>query len=111
MLLSRYAKAVAGVLVTVAAFVASVMTDGITPQEWVLIAGTAFSAVGVGIVPNLDSGVAVYAKGVVAFFVAGTGSLAVLIAGGLTPTEVIEAVVAAAAAVGVTTLLPNAQSE
>lgn len=108
MLLSRYAKAVAGVLVTVGAFVASVLTDGISPQEWVLIAGTGASAVGVGIVPNLPSGVAEYAKGFVAFFVAGSTALSVLILGGLTVAEAIEVGVVAFAAIGVTVLKGNA---
>jgi hypothetical protein len=108
MSLARYAKAAAGVLVTVGAFVASVLTDGISPQEWVLIAGTGASAVGVGIVPNLPAGVASYAKGFVSFFVAGTTALSVAILGGLTVAEAIEVGVVAFAAVGVTVLSPNA---
>lgn len=106
--LKRYAKAAGGVMVTVAAYVASVMTDGVTPQEWVLVAGAFFTAVGVGVVPNLDEGIARYAKGAVAFFVAGTASLSILILGGLTPVEVVEVVAAALGAVGVTLGLRNA---
>jgi hypothetical protein len=107
-LLKRYAKAVGGVVVTVAVFVAAQLTDGITAQEWVLIVGTLFSSIGVGIVPNLDAGVAGYAKGFVSFFVAGTATMAVLINGGLTQAELIESIAAALAAVGVTVLRTNA---
>jgi len=103
---AKYRKAVAVVVVTVASFVVTVLTDGITPQEWVLIAGVGVNAAGVAVVPNLDAGIGTVAKTVVSALLAGLTLLATAVLGGLTPTEVIEVLLACAAAVGVTAL-PN----
>jgi hypothetical protein len=105
-LLAKYRKAAAVVAVTVLTFVASVATGGIDPHEWVLIAGVAVNAVGVAVVPNLDSGVGAVAKSVVSFLLAGLTVLATAVLGGLDAAELVEVVVAALAAVGVTAL-PN----
>jgi len=103
---AKYRKAIAVVVVTVASFVVTVLTDGITPQEWVLIAGVGVNAAGVAVVPNLDAGIGAVAKTVVSALLAGLTLLATAVLGGLTSTEVIEVLLACAAAVGVTAL-PN----
>lgn len=103
---AKYRKAVAVILVTVATFVSSVLTGGISAQEWVLIAGVAVSATGVALVPELDAGIGQIAKTLVTFLTAGLTVLATVILGGLTAPEVIEVVVAALASIGVTAL-PN----
>lgn len=103
---AKYRKAVAIVLVTIATFVSSVLTGGISAQEWVLIAGVAVAAFGVAVVPELDAGIGAVAKTVVTFLTAGLTVLATVILGGLTAPEVIEVIVAALASIGVTAL-PN----
>jgi hypothetical protein len=109
--LLRYAKALGAVLVAVVTAVIAALTDNFfTAQEGVVVAGVGVSAVGVAIVPNLAAGVAAYAKAIVAFLGAGLGAVAVLMAGGLTLAEVLEAVVAAAAAVGIVAAVPNANA-
>lgn len=102
----KYLKAFGVVAVTVLTFAVSLATNGITDQEWVLIAGTGASAIGVAIVPNLDAGIGAIAKTVLAFIAAGLAVLYNVVLGGLTPTEWIEVLVAGLAAVGVTAL-PN----
>lgn len=104
---ARYAKAFSAVVVTVLAFLVSVMTDGITAQEWVLTIGTGLSATGVAVVPNLPVGIGAAAKAIVTFLIAGTTALSVLILGGLTTAEVIEVIVAACASVGIVAIVPN----
>ena len=94
-MLRKYAKAIGAVVVTMLTFVASILTDGVTDQEWVMIAGTFVSAVGVAVVPELPSGIAAWAKTVVAALSGGLTVLAVVIIGGLTTQEVIEVIVAA----------------
>lgn len=49
---ARIAKMIVAVLGTIAQAVASVLSDGITPQEWVIILVAALGAVSVGIIPN-----------------------------------------------------------
>lgn len=106
---AKYRKAIGQVLVTVAVFVVSAITDDvISPEEWVLLAGTAVTAVGVYVVPNLDEGIGAVAKSVVAFLLAGLTVLATLKLGdGLSTAEILTVLIAAAAAVGLTGL-PNA---
>lgn len=107
-MLARYAKALAAVLVAIATAVVAALTDSaFTAQEGVIVAGVGVSAVGVAIVPNLTAGPAAYAKAAVAFLGAGLGALAVLMVGGLTLAEVLEALIAAAGAVGVVAAVPN----
>lgn len=104
---AKYRKAVAVVGVTVAAFVSSVLTDGITVQEWILITGVGVNSILVAVVPNLDVGIAAQAKTVAAGILAGLTVLATVVLGGLTTAEFVEVLLAGAAAVGVTAL-PNA---
>ena|ERR1700741_3597809 len=106
-MIRKYAKAIGAVVVTVLMFVVSILTDGITAQEWVMLAGTLVSAIGVAVVPELPSGIAAWAKTVVTALSGGLTVLAVVITGGLTTTEVIEVVVAALAAIGVVAVVPN----
>lgn len=74
--------------------------DAITTAEWVVIATMAVGAFGVQVVPNLDEGIARYAKGVVSFLTAALPALSLVIAGGLTNAEILEVLLVGAAAVG-----------
>lgn len=103
-MLSKYLRAIAQVVVTVGVFALTLITDGITANEAILITGVGVSAVGTVIVPNLNTGVAVIAKTIVTFLLAGLAVLAAAVLNGLTPTEIVEAVLAGAAAIGVTAL-------
>ena len=92
-------------LAAVAAAVWAALTDdatrdAITPAEWIVVATMAVGAFGVQIVPNMDAGIAKYAKGVVSFLTAALPALALAIAGGLTNAEMIEVLLVGAAAVG-----------
>lgn len=92
-------------LAAVAAAVWAALTDdatrdAITPAEWIVVATMAVGAFGVQIVPNMDTGIAKYAKGVVSFLTAALPALALAIAGGLTNAEMIEVLLVGAAAVG-----------
>jgi hypothetical protein len=91
----------------VAAIYAALTDGGIDQQEWIVIAGTAVGSFGVYIVPNMDVGLAHFAKGAVSFLTAGLAVLYVVVQGGLTQAEVIEVVLAACAAIGLTTGLEN----
>lgn len=98
-------KAWAQLAVAVATAVWAALTDSVTgntvtTQEWVVIAGLAVGALGVYIVPNLDAGVGKYAKGFVSFATAGLAVLYVVVPGGLTNAEILEVVIAGAAAIG-----------
>src|SRR5689334_10812130 len=105
--LAKYAKAFGVVAVTVLTFLVSVITDGLTSSEVVLVVGVGVSGIGVAVVPNLDAGIAQVAKTIVAFLLAGLTVLATVIPGGLTGGELAEVIVAALAAIGVTAI-PNA---
>lgn len=92
-------------LVAVVAAVWAALTDdetrdAITSAEWIVVVTMAVGAFGVRIVPNLDEGVAKYAKGVVSFLTAALPALALVIAGGLTNAEILEVLLVGAAAVG-----------
>lgn len=105
--MNKYSKALGLVAVIVATFVASILTDGITPAEWSLVAAEAFAAVGVHIVPNLATGVAGYAKTVVTFLVTGSTALALVVDQGVTGAELLEVLIAAAASIGLVAGLRN----
>lgn len=98
----KYKKAAGVVLVAVLTAVASVLTDGITAQEWTVVAGVLLAAFGTAFVPNLPTGPGGVAKAVTTFLIGGTAVLSVVIAGGLTMAELLEVLIAAFAAVGVT---------
>jgi hypothetical protein len=99
-MLSKYAKAAALVAVGILTFVASALTDGLTDQEVVMTVSVGLSAIGVYVVPNLPVTIANVAKAVVTFLVTGMTALSLVILGGLTGTELIEVVLAAAASIG-----------
>lgn len=101
-LIRKYRKAVGVLVVTVLTAVASALTDGVTAQEVTVVVGIGLGAIGASIVPNLPTGIGGYAKAVVTFLGGGVAVLAVLIDGGLTAAELIEVVIAACAAVGIT---------
>jgi hypothetical protein len=100
----KSSRAIGVVVVTVLTFLMTVMTGGMTDQEWVLVTGVGVAAVNTAIVPNLDAGVAKVAKTISTASLAGLAVLAMVILGGLTNVEVIEVVLAALAAIGVTAL-------
>lgn len=106
-LIKKYKKAAGVVLVAVLTAVASALTDGITAREWTVVAGVFLAAFGTGFVPNLPAGAGAVAKAVTTFLIGGTAVLSVVIAGGLTTAELLEVVIAAFAAVGVTASARN----
>jgi uncharacterized membrane protein YhhN len=77
--------------------------DRVTSAEAVLIASLAVGAIGTYIVGNLDTGAGHYAKGVVSFLTAALPALSLSLAGGLTTTEVWEALVVGFATTGLVT--------
>lgn len=104
---AKYRKAVALVAVAVATFLVSALTDDtVSAAEWILFGGVAVSAAGTYVVPELPSGIASAAKTVVTFLVTGFAAAVPLIAGGLTVAEVLTILIAAAAAIGLSTV-PN----
>lgn len=103
-MLSKYLRAFAQVAVTVATFAMTLITDGITANEAILITGVGVSVIGTVIVPNLDAGVATIAKTIVTFLLAGLAVLAAAVLNGLTTTEIVEAILAGCVAIGVTAL-------
>jgi hypothetical protein len=106
--LFKYAKPAAVVAVAVLSPIWSALSDNqITSAEWLTTASVFLSAIGVAIVPELPVGIARYAKTFVTFFVAGTTSAAVLVVGGLTGREMIQIIITAALAIGVTAFVPN----
>lgn len=90
-----------------AALTDSATGDRITDQEWIVIAGFTVSAFGTWLVPNMDAGIAHYAKGFVSFMTAGLPVLYVVIPGGLTNAEMLEVLLAGAAAIGLAVGLKN----
>jgi hypothetical protein len=92
--------AMAAVMAIWAALTDTDTANRITTQEWIVIVGLAVGAFGVQIVPNLESGVAKYAKGVVSFLTAGLPVLYVVVPGGLTTAELLEVLISGAAAIG-----------
>lgn len=99
-------------LMAVVAAVWAALTDNetsnnITPQEWVVIGSLAIGAFGVRIVPNLDEGIAKYAKGVVSFMTAALPVLGVLMIGGLTNAEILEVILTGAGAIGLVVAVGN----
>lgn len=106
-LIRKYKKAAGVLLVTVLTAIVSVLTDGITAREWTVVAGVFLAAFGTGFVPNLPAGPGGIAKAVTTFLIGGTAVLSVVIAGGLTTAELLEVVIAAFAAVGVTAGVRN----
>jgi hypothetical protein len=102
-------KAWVQLAVAIAAAIYAALTDDmVTNQEWVVIGGTGVGALGVYIVPNLAFGIGRYAKGFVSFLTAGLAVLYVVIPGGLTNAEMLEVILAGAAAIGLVTGLGNA---
>lgn len=104
--ISKYRKAAGMVLLTVLLALTGYATDGITPVEWILIVGVGLNAVNVAVVPNLDEGIASAAKTFITFTLAVFTAFTVTIVGGLTTTEILEAITAGLAAIGVSTV-PN----
>lgn len=100
--------AVAIVAAVWAALTDSATADAVTTQEWIVIAGTGLGAFSVWVVPNLDVGIGHFAKGIVSFMTAGLPVLYVVIPGGLTQAEVLEVLIAGAAAVGLVVGVGNA---
>lgn len=97
----NYAKALVAVLITViTAFIAaSAGDDVVSATEWVNVAIAGVGAAAVFAAPNVPG--ARYTKFVIAAMTAVLTLLASLITGGLTSTEILQLLVAAAGAVGV----------
>ena len=100
-------KAWAMVAVAVLAYLYTALTNGMTPAEWTIVVSTAVAALGTYVVPNLETGLGRYAKTAVAFLLPALGVATAQIAGGLSPQEWIEAILAGAAGVGLVASLGN----
>lgn len=105
--LQRLRKAVALVAVAIGTFVASILTGGITPEEWAMVAAVGLSSAGVYIVPELPTGAASVAKTALTFLVTGATTLALVVSGGLTGAEMLEVILAACASIGLVAVVPN----
>ena len=106
-MLAKYRKAVALVVVAVATFLVSALTDNhLGAAEVLITCGVLVAAVGTYVVPELPTGVASAAKTVVTFLVTGFAAAVPLIDGGLTTAEVLTILVGAAAAIGLSAV-PN----
>lgn len=88
--------------------VAFLSDNTITLHEWILLGGSFAVAVNMFVVPNLDAGLAKYAKGVVTAVIALFTILLVVIPGGVTTPEWIQVCIAVAAALGIP-ILPAPQ--
>lgn len=102
-MLAQYAKAIVAIIVAALAVLGAAVTDGIiTPIEAVDIAIALFTAVGVYLVPNLDTRPRAYAKGIVAFVGAGLGALVIILsnAGGWADVSLSDWITVALAALG-----------
>lgn len=106
--MSKYAKAALAVVVTVLAAVVAALTgdNTISSTEWVNVAILAVGACGVFAAPNVPG--ARYTKAVLAVLTAGLTVLVSAIVGGVSPTELIQIIIAAAGAVGVYAVPNNA---
>jgi hypothetical protein len=97
------------VLVAVLTYLYSALTDGgVDRAEWMVTLNTLLGAFVVWVVPNMSAGIGRYAKAIAAAGSAGLSVLAVAVVGGLTQAELIEVVLAAAAAIGLTAGVKNA---
>lgn len=99
--MSKYAKALLAVVVTVLAAVAAALTgdNTISSTEWVNVAILAVGACGVFAAPNVPG--ARYTKSILAVLTAGLTVLVSAIVGGVSPVELIQIILAGAGAVGV----------
>jgi len=104
--LANVRKAAALVLVAVVQAVWSALSDGYTDQEVVMTVSIGLAAVGTYIVPELPGSIATIAKTVVTFLVTGFATATLLMVGGLTGQEVLECILTAAAAIGLS-VMPN----
>lgn len=100
--MKRYGKAIAMVVVTVAAAIVAALSDeAIVNTEWFTVVLAGVGAVNVAIVPNLDATVGKYAKLVIAASTAVLTLGATLIDGGITGSEWLQLLIVGAGAVGV----------
>lgn len=99
--IGNYWKAIIGVVVTVLSAVGASLTGDnvVSPNEWVNVAIAGVTAAGVFAAPNVPG--AKYTKAVLAVLGAVLTALSSSIIGGVTATEAIQIVVAAAGALGV----------
>lgn len=104
----KYAKAWLVVLATALMALQSALVGGVDSVELVQIGLAALGAFTVAVVPNLSTGVAAYAKTIVAVAFAVLNVLVTAIVGGLDSNELINLLLAAFAAVGVLAV-PNKQ--
>ncbi|MCV2396185.1 hypothetical protein OEB99_17885 [Actinotalea sp. M2MS4P-6] len=78
-MLTTYTNAIVAIIASALAVLGAATTDGIvTPVEAINIAIAVVTAAEVYLVPNLDTGIRAYAKGIVAFTGAGLGALVVI---------------------------------
>lgn len=99
--MKKYAKFIAIVVATVLSGLSAALfgDNVISPQEWVNVAILAVGALAVFASPNVPG--AAYTKSILAALTAGLTVLASVLVGGVGTAEIIQIVLAAAAAVGV----------
>lgn len=113
MVVNKYTKAVVTILAAGLGIFVAANSDGVvTPVEYVNIGIALLTAVSTYLIPNLDSGVAKYAKSIVAFGGAALTALAVIVAhaadwSGVSSNDWLGILLAGLAAIGVY-ILPNA---
>lgn len=92
-------------IAAVGSLVTAFLSDGaITLHEWILLGGSFAVAVNMFVVPNLDAGIAKYAKAIVTAVIALLTILLVVIPGGVTTAEWIQVGIAVVAALGIPAL-------
>lgn len=105
--ITQYAKAIMYIALAAVGFLITAVVDNqLTVSEVINLVIIVAGAVGVYLVPNLDAGIARYAKGGVAFLTAGLVALLSFLSGGVTLSEWLQVLVAAFAGIGVT-IVPN----
>lgn len=99
-----YAKSIAMVVATLLSAIVAALTgdNNVTVVEWLNVGVLVLGAISVGIVPDLDAGIAKYAKAIIAFMSAVLVLGMSLVEGGLTMGEWLQLAIAGLGALGVT---------
>jgi len=109
----HYAKAIGQILAAALVILVAALSDGtISPVEFVNIMIAIVTAAGVYLVPNLDSGIAKYAKAIVSLVGAALAALVLILSPGIgfdqvTLADWLTVLLAALAAIGIG-IVPNA---
>lgn len=106
-MLTTYSKSILMIIASAVTVLVAALSDNVvTVPELVNVAIAIVTAVGVYLVPNLDSGLARYFKFIVALIGAALVSLSSVLTDGVTSAEWLQILLAALAAIGVV-IVPN----